>query len=384
MLKLILILAAVLVVAIAFTIFRVARLVAIAKNKDRKDPVDVSTNNLHATLFVLLPLLGAAAVIWYTNTADDMYLPLASEHGEMTDNLFWVTMAIIITMFVVTNVGLFAFSYMYRYKRGQKAHFYPHNNTLEAVWTAVPALIMLVLVLNGWLVWRKVMSEPPKEAQVVEIMGHQFAWKVRYPGKDGELGNYSFRFMDATNEMGVDLTDKRTEDDILPPEIHLVKGKPVLFKIRSRDVIHSVFAPHFRLKMDAVPGMPTQFWFTPTKTTAEMRQELSQLPNWQRIDPKTGKPRYESFNYEIACTEVCGRGHFGMRLVVVVETEEEFKAWLAKQQPWTQLVGEDYVQKARVRQALVKEGKYHSVNDVEDAVVMQEMENAQKQTASLK
>ncbi|WP_071837425.1 cytochrome c oxidase subunit II [Thermonema rossianum] len=384
MLKLILILAAVLVVAIAFTIFRVARLVAIAKNKDRKDPVDVSTNNLHATLFVLLPLIGAAAVVWYTNSADDMYLPLASEHGEATDGLFWTTMAIIIAMFVVTNVGLFAFSYMYRYKRGQKAHFYPHNNTLEAIWTAVPAIILLVLVLNGWLVWRKVMSEPPKEAQVVEIMGHQFAWKVRYPGKDGELGNYSFRFMDATNEMGVDLTDKRTEDDILPPEIHLVKGKPVLFKIRSRDVIHSVFAPHFRLKMDAVPGMPTQFWFTPTKTTAEMRQELSQLPNWQRIDPKTGKPRYESFNYEIACTEVCGRGHFGMRLVVVVETEEEFKAWLAKQQPWTQLVGEDYVQKARVRQALVKEGKYHSVNDVEDAVVMQEMENAQKQTASLK
>lgn len=384
MLKLILILAAVLVVAIAFTIFRVARLVAIAKNKDRKDPVDVSTNNWHARLFVLLPLIGVAAVVWFTSTADDMYLPLASEHGEATDSLFWTTMAIIIAMFVITNAGLFAFSYLYRYKRGEKACFYPHNNTLEAIWTAVPAIILLVLVLNGWLVWSKVMSEPPKEAQVVEIMGHQFAWKVRYPGKDGELGNYSFRFMDATNEMGVDLTDKRTEDDILPPEIHLVKGKPVLFKIRSRDVIHSVFAPHFRLKMDAVPGMPTQFWFTPTKTTAEMRQELSQLPNWQRIDPKTGKPRYESFNYEIACTEVCGRGHFGMRLVVVVETEEEFKAWLAKQQPWTQLVGEDYVQKARVRQALVKEGKYHSVNDVEDAVVMQEMENAQKQTASLK
>jgi cytochrome c oxidase subunit 2 len=115
-----------------------------------------------------------------------------------------------------------------------------------------------------------------------------------------------------------------------------------------------------------------------------MRQELSQLPNWQLIDPKTGKPRYESFNYEIACTEVCGRGHFGMRLVVVVETEEEFKEWMAKQQPWTQLVGEDYVQKARVRQVLVKEGKYHSVNDVEDAVVIEQLESVHKQTASLK
>lgn len=364
MLQLVLIVAAALVVVIAYTVFRVSRLVAIAKSKDRKDPVDVSTNNLHAILFAVLPLLGLVATIWYTHRADDMYLPLASEHGEWTDNLFWVSMFIIIAMFVVTNAALFGFAYVYRYKRGQKAYFYPHNDRLEVVWTIVPALILTALVISGWRVWSKIMSEPPKEAQVVEIMGHQFAWKVRYPGADGQLGEYSFRFMDATNDMGIDLTDEASMDDIVPPEIHLIKGKPVLFKIRARDVLHSVFAPHFRLKMDAVPGMPTQFWFTPTKTTAEMRQELSRLPNWQRIDPKTGEPRYKNFNYEIACTEICGRGHFGMRVVVVVETEEEFKAWMEKQKPWAELVG-DYVEEARLKQQLVKEGKYHSVNDIE-------------------
>ena len=101
----------------------------------------------------------------------------------------------------------------------------------------------------------------------------------------------------------------------MPREIHLPKGKPVLLKIRARDVLHSVFLPHFRVKMDAVPGMPTQFWFVPTKTTAEMRAE-------------TGNP---DFNYELACTEICGRGHFSMRLIVVVDEPAEYEQWKSEQ-----------------------------------------------------
>jgi cytochrome c oxidase subunit 2 len=104
----------------------------------------------------------------------------------------------------------------------------------------------------------------------------------------------------------------------MPRELHIPVGKPVEFRIRARDVLHSVFAPHFRLKMDAVPGMPTRFWFVPTKTTAEMRIE-------------TGNP---DFNYEIACAEVCGRAHFSMRLIVVVEEPEEYEKWKAEQEPW--------------------------------------------------
>ena len=114
------------------------------------------------------------------------------------------------------------------------------------------------------------------------------------------------------------------------------KGKPVLFKIRARDVLHSVFVPHFRLKMDAVPGMPTRFWFVPTKTTAEMREELSQGndPKWAEVDPDTGSPKWENFNYELACTEVCGKGHFSMRLIVVVDEPAEYEKWKSEQKSW--------------------------------------------------
>ena len=108
----------------------------------------------------------------------------------------------------------------------------------------------------------------------------------------------------------------------------LAKGKPVLFKIRARDVLHSVFAPHFRLKMDAVPGMPTKFWFVPTVSTEEMRA-------------KTGNPE---FNYEIACTEICGRGHFSMRMLVVVDDEETYKKWKLSQEAWLKQ-NPDYLKK---------------------------------------
>jgi cytochrome c oxidase subunit 2 len=101
-------------------------------------------------------------------------------------------------------------------------------------------------------------------------------------------------------------------------EIHIPKNRPVLLKIRAKDVLHSVFLPHFRVKMDAVPGMPTKFWFVADKTTKEMRAELN--------NPE--------FNYELACTEVCGRGHFSMRKILIVEDEADFNKWVASQPTW--------------------------------------------------
>jgi cytochrome c oxidase subunit II len=127
------------------------------------------------------------------------------------------------------------------------------------------------------------------------------------------------KLIDASNEMGIDFTDKDSHDDFMPREIHIPVNQPILFKIRARDVLHSVFAPHFRLKMDAVPGMSTKFWFIPTKTTEEMKAETNN-PN---------------FKYEVACTEVCGKGHFAMRYIIVVETEEEYNKWLKEQEPLT-------------------------------------------------
>ncbi len=317
MITIVLLAGGILVVAALLLIFRILTLLDVAKGKERVD----SANKTNAVLFVVFLVVGFTALFIYSKMASAYFLPkAASEHGVITDQLFWITITIIMVVFVITHILLFYFSYKYQHKDGNKAHFYPHNNKLELIWTVVPAIVLAVLVISGWRAWSKITSKPPVNAEEVEIMGYQFAWKVRYPGRDKMLGKYDFRLIDATNEWGMDLSDQNSFDDFTPSDkiLRIPKGQPVLFKIRSKDVIHSVFAPHFRLKMDAVPGMPTRFWFIPTKTTQEMREEL-------------GNPQ---FNYEIACAEVCGKGHFSMRMIVVVEELEDYKKWFVSQPSW--------------------------------------------------
>ncbi len=313
----------VLILVILFMLFRIQSLVSVAKKSDQKG--GGTSNKINAALMLIVPTVGLALAVWYSSVASESFLPApASEHGIVTDNLFWVTIAVISAMFIITNAGLFWFAYRYQYKEGRKATFYHDNPKLEVFWTIVPAVIMALLVFFGWKAWTDIMeTDPPDEAMKIEIMGKQFAWLVRYPGKDGQLGDYDYRLIDdaAGNDFGIDFEDKASFDDFSPREMHIPVNKPVLLKIRARDVLHSVFAPHFRLKMDAVPGMPTQFSFTAIKTTAEMRQEL-------------GNP---DFNYEIACTEVCGRGHFAMKYIIVVEEPEEYEAWFAEQTPFLEI-----------------------------------------------
>jgi cytochrome c oxidase subunit 2 len=307
----------VLLLAILLLIFRLHTLVSVMKLSDRK--VGDGVNKTNAVLLLVFLVSSFILLFWYSIKNFDVYqVPIASDHGVETDRLFWITMGVTGIVFIITQILLFYFSYKYRFSAKRKALFFPENNKLEMVWTIVPAFVLTILVVYGLTVWNKVMAPAPENAEIVEIMGYQFAWKVRYPGKDDKLGSYDFRLVDATNEFGLDFEDKAAFDDFTPRELHLPKGQPVEFRIRARDVLHSVFAPHFRLKMDAVPGMPTRFWFIPTKTTEEMRIE-------------TGNP---DFNYEIACTEVCGRGHFSMRLLVVVDEPEDYEAWKAEQEPW--------------------------------------------------
>lgn len=308
---------ALLLLAILFMVFRLHTLVNVLKDTDKKR--DAKSNKNNALLMLLFMIFSLSYFIYYSVTRFDEYqIPIASEHGVTTDRLFWVTMLITGIVFFITQVLLFYFSYRYQYKEGRKALFFPENNRLEVIWTVVPAIVLTFLVLYGLVVWNEITDPAPEEAEVIEIMGMQFAWKVRYPGKDKQLGDYDYRLIDADNAFGMDFSDKNNFDDFSPRELHLPKGRPVELKIRARDVLHSVFAPHFRLKMDAVPGMPTRFWFVPTKTTEEMRAE-------------TGNPE---FNYEIACTEICGRAHFSMRLLVVVHEPEEYDKWYAEQQSW--------------------------------------------------
>ncbi|MEL7004135.1 MAG: cytochrome c oxidase subunit II [Bacteroidota bacterium] len=308
-----------LLLIILFTLFRIGRLVNVVKGKDRK--VVGTSNKVNAAMMMIFMIGSFAMFFWYSFTYyDDYTLPVASEHGIVTDGLFWITTAVTGIVFVITNVLLFYFSFQYQHKDGAKAKFYPDNTKLELLWTVVPAIVLSVLVFTGLKAWNDITSEATAEAEVIEIMGYQFAWKVRYPGvNDNQLGNYDYRLTNDAegNEFGIDFTDENSYDDFVLQEVHMPVGKEILFNIRARDVLHSVFAPHFRLKMDAVPGMPTHFKFTPTKTTQEMRDEVGD----------------QEFDYFITCTEICGRGHFSMKMKVVVDTPEDYEIWKTEQLP---------------------------------------------------
>ena len=325
MIEIVIGIAAVLILVILLLLFRINTLVGVVRGSYTKTAG--LSNKINAVGFIIFLIVGVFLFFWYSNVASDHYLPKAvSDHGIRTDRMFWITMAILCFAFIVTNIFLFFFAFKYQHSDNRKAYFYPDNSKLELIWTVIPAIVMAILVFYGWKEWSLITSPPPAESEVVEIMGKQFAWQVRYPGKDNELGGYNFQLIDPSNEFGIDFKDKNSFDDFIPTEIHIPKGKPILFKIRARDVLHSVFAPHFRLKMDAVPGMPTKFWFTPNKTTQEIRDEL-------------GNPE---FNYEIACTEVCGRGHFAMRFLIVVEEEEDYEKWYTTQKTFVEM-NKEYV-----------------------------------------
>ncbi len=242
----------------------------------------------------------------------------ASAQGVDYDSMFKWTLIVTGIVFVLTQFLLFWFGYRYQQKEGRKPFYYAHNNTAEIIWTTIPAIAMAMLVAIGLKNWFAMTSPAPANSQVVEVIGKQFNWIMRYPGADGELGKKDFRKIDdASNVLGLDWTDRHNMDDIVVQngELHVVVGQPVKLIIGSRDVIHDVGLPHFRMKMDAVPGITTTLWFTPTITTDSMKRITK--------DP--------DFVYEISCDQMCGKGHYSMRGTVIVETAEQHSAWLAKQ-----------------------------------------------------
>ena len=280
-----------------------------------------TSNRVNGVLMLIFMVVGGAAFAWsFGDNFDKMNPPIASVHGHATERMFWTTMIIIGIVFVLTQIALFVYSYKYQHKEGRRAYFFPHNNKIEIIWTVIPAIVMAGLVFAGWKEWSRITAEAPKNSVVLEVMGKQFNWLVRYPGRDMKLGVVNYRLIDATNEFGFDLTDKKGLDDFVAGEVHVPKGHPVELKIRSRDVLHAVYMPHFRVQMYAVPGMPTKFWFIPTKTTDEMRAQL-------------GKP---DFNYELACNQICGRGHFAMKLNIIVDEPEDYVAWYSQQKSFSE------------------------------------------------
>jgi cytochrome c oxidase subunit 2 len=318
MMSLIISLGVILILAILYMIFRVSNLITIAKGP--RDEKGGTANKVNAFLFIVFTVLSLGGFFWYSFAYfDDYNLPVASDHGAWTDTLFWITMAVTVIAFVIISIVMFVFIYKYQYREGRRAKYYPDNHYLELAWTIIPAIVLAVLIFTGLRAWNDITAPASKEAELVEVIGQQFAWTARYPGvKDGALGKNNYKLIDDVNEFGLDLTDKNSFDDFKSLELHLPVNKEILLKIRAKDVLHSVFLPHFRVKMDAVPGMPTQFKFKVTKTTQQMRDEL-------------GNP---NFNYELACAEICGRGHFSMKMSVVVEEEEAYEKWKASQEAW--------------------------------------------------
>lgn len=338
-------LSVVLILIILYLIFRVASLVSLARTRDVTTASRVDgSNKINAALFLVFTIVSLAGFFWYSFAYfDDYNLPVASVHGAWTDTLFWITMGVTVVAFTIITAVMGVFVFSYQHKEGRKAKFYPDNHYLELLWTIIPAIVLSILIFTGLRAWNDITAPASADAEVIEVTGQQFAWTARYPGtKDNKLGNYNYKLIDAVNEFGLDLTDKNSFDDFKSLELHLPKGKEVLIKIRAKDVLHSFYIPHFRVKMDAVPGMPTQFKFEPTKTTQEMRDELNN-PN---------------FNYEIACAEVCGQAHFSMKMIVVVEEPEAYERWKQGQEAWLKQ-NPDYLKKvpaALQEAAMIKAG----------------------------
>ncbi|MDB5229928.1 MAG: cytochrome c oxidase subunit [Chitinophagaceae bacterium] len=305
---------------VIFQIAKASEYVAILKGEDNSRRQNNKINGFMMVVFLLLGLIG----VWYCN---DLYYdktllphPAASDHGEKVDSMLWITLWITGITFIITQVLLFWFSFRYQESKTRKVYFLAHNNKLELLWTVVPAIALTVLVVIGLKNWFKFTSEAPANSQVVEVTGKQFNWIYRYPGKDGVLGKRYYKEIndEKGNTLGQLWDDKNNFDDVVSTEaLYIVKGRPVKLIIGSRDVIHDVGLSHFRLKIDAVPGIPTTMWFTPKYTTKEM-QEITGNPNFQ---------------YELSCDQMCGNSHYSMRGIVKVVTQPEYDEWMVKQKP---------------------------------------------------
>ncbi|MBC2843507.1 cytochrome c oxidase subunit II [Winogradskyella flava] len=270
----------------------------------------------------------------------------ASEHGTGLDSLMIISMVVIFIVQIITQFLLHYFAFKYKGEKGKKALFYADNNTLEFIWTIIPVIVLAGLIIYGLFTWNDIMNvDESEDPMIVELYAQQFNWKARYGGNDNVLGKANVRLidLDKANILGVDEEDPNAQDDVIVTELHLPVGQPVLFKMRSQDVLHSAYMPHFRAQMNCVPGMVTQFAFTPTVTTTEMRQNQDMVDKVQNINEiRMDKSKvltangeealdpYE-FDYLLLCNKICGKSHYNMQMKIIVETQEEFDAWMKEQ-----------------------------------------------------
>ena len=244
-------------------------------------------------------VLVAAATYHFTK---DWLPPLASDSIEI-DAAVAITLTVTGLVFIATNLLLAWFGWRYQDREGARSAYWHDNPKLEWAWTGVTAAILAFFLFSALGLWASVNAPPPADAMLVELTGQQFAWNVRYPGPDGVLGRTNNAIASQENPIGVVADDPAAKDDVLLlNNMYLPEGRPVRVIVRSMDVIHSFFVPNFRVKQDAMPGMGIEIWFVPKKAG----------------------------QYDLACAEHCGLGHYRMRGQVHVVAAADFDRALAE------------------------------------------------------
>lgn len=267
----------------------------------------------------------------------------ASEHGLLVDNLMNITWVLIFVVQFITQGLLYWFSFKNRGHKDKKALFFADSNKLEAIWSIIPSVVLACLILYGLYAWNNIMFVDKDEDVIeIELYAQQFKWTARYAGNDNVLGKANVRLIEGINTLGVDMSDKNSADDIVVSELHIPKGKKVHFKMRSQDVLHSAYMPHFRAQMNCVPGMVTEFAFIPTYTTAEYRELPFMVEKIANINKLRAEKSVElvakggtaldpyTFDYLLLCNKICGASHYNMQMKVVVDTPEDYKKWLSE------------------------------------------------------
>ena len=347
------------VTLLAISVWQITKIFEISNLGAKKDDSQVASekdNDLQGKLmFAFLVFIYLVTIYSFVSYTKVLLPDSASEHGYTYDKLMLISFLVIFFVQTVTQALLHYFAYKYRGINGRKASFITHNNKLELVWTVIPAIVLFVLILYGMTTWSDIMNfEEDEDALVVELYAAQWNWKARYAGDDNVLGDANVRFLndfDGRNSVGIDSSDPNGLDDVVvTQEFHLPVNRKVIFKIRSQDVLHSAYMPHFRAQMNAVPGMITEFSFTPTVTTAEMRLNPEVVSKVNRIN----KIRYDNsqeliakgeealepyqFDYLLLCAKICGASHYNMQMKIVVESEKDFKKWLNDQNTFSEVI----------------------------------------------
>jgi cytochrome c oxidase subunit 2 len=272
-------------------------------------------DSMAVALILLLVAIGSVLFHIYSPW---WWTPIATNWAyiDHTINItFWITGFVFVAVIAFMAYCVFRF----HHKEGRRADYNPENKRLEwwlSVGTGVGVAAMLA---PGLVVWHQFVTVPA-DATEAEVMGQQWQWSFRLPGKDGRLGTSDVRNIASDNPMGLNRDDPLAQDDVVIEngELHLQVGKPVKILLRSVDVLHDFYVPEFRAKMDMVPGVVTYFWIKPIRTGT----------------------------FDVLCAELCGAAHYQMRAKVIVDEEHEYHAWLEQQKTFAELSGGNAVVKA--------------------------------------